>query len=171
MITRVALAGLAASAFFLNPVAAKDAPPMEGRPLDGPMTPDIPEKFNATMPAADYDRREVMIPMRDGAKLFTVIVVPKGVTHGPILLTRTPYNAGKTTWRNPSQKVTEILPIMDAAFVRDGYIRVYQDVRGRNKSEGDYVTTRPLRGPLNETSVDHATDAYDTIDWLVKNVP
>jgi putative CocE/NonD family hydrolase len=60
---------------------------------------------------------------------------------------------------------------MDAEFVRDGYIRVYQDVRGLHKSEGDYVMNRPLRGPLNGTTVDHATDAYDTIDWLVKNVP
>jgi hypothetical protein len=170
MIMRMALAATV-SVFLLTPVAAKDAPPMEGRPLDGPMTPDIPAQFKAIMPAADYDRREVMIPMRDGVKLFTVIIVPKGVTHGPILLTRTPYNAGKTTSRHPSQKVTEILPIMDAEFVRDGYIRVYQDVRGRNKSEGDYVMTRPLRGPLNESAVDHATDAYDTIDWLVKNVP
>ena len=60
---------------------------------------------------------------------------------------------------------------MDAEFVRDGYIRVYQDVRGKHKSEGDYVMTRPLRGPLNATATDHSTDAFDTIDWLVKNVP
>ena len=52
-----------------------------------------------------------------------------------------------------------------------GYIRVFQDVRGKYGSEGDYVMTRPLRGPLNATAVDHSTDAYDTIDWLVKNVP
>src|SRR5262249_28241790 len=52
-----------------------------------------------------------------------------------------------------------------------GYIIVYEDVRGKNGSEGDYVMTRPLRGPLNPTNVDHATDAYDTIDWLVKKVP
>ena len=75
------------------------------------------------------------------------------------------------TSRNRSQTITEILPVMDAEFVRDGYIRVYQDVRGLHKSEGDYVMNRPLRGPLNATAVDHATDAYDTIDWLVKNVP
>ena len=52
-----------------------------------------------------------------------------------------------------------------------GYIRVFQDVRGKYDSEGDYVMTRPLRGPLNATPIDHSTDAYDTIDWLVKNVP
>ncbi len=60
---------------------------------------------------------------------------------------------------------------MDAEFVNDGYIRVYQDIRGRNKSEGEFVMNRPIRGPLNATKVDESTDAYDTIDWLVKNVP
>jgi predicted acyl esterase len=60
---------------------------------------------------------------------------------------------------------------MDAEFVDDNYIRVYQDVRGRNRSEGDFVMNRPIRGPLNKTDVDESTDAYDSIDWLVKNVP
>ena len=59
----------------------------------------------------------------------------------------------------------------DELVARDGYIRVLQDVRGKHGSEGDYVMTRPLRGPLNGAAVDHATDTYDTIDWLVKNVP
>ena len=136
-----------------------------------PMTPDIPARFDAVTPQADYVRREVMIPMRDGKRMFAVIVMRKGVTNAPILLTRTPYNAGKTTSRNPSQKIEEILPVSDAEFVNDGYIRVYEDVRGRNGSQGDYVMNRPLRGPLNPTRVDHATDAWDTIDWLVKNVP
>src|SRR5207247_1076689 len=63
------------------------------------------------------------------------------------------------------------LPLFDEVFVADGYIRVYQDVRGKYGSEGEYVMTRPLRGPLNDSKVDHSTDAYDTIDWLVKNVP
>ena len=53
----------------------------------------------------------------------------------------------------------------------DGYIRVFQDVRGKYGSEGDYMMTRPLRGPLNSTATDESTDAYDTIDWLVKNIP
>ncbi len=64
-----------------------------------------------------------------------------------------------------------ILPQGDEVFVADGYIRVFQDVRGKYKSEGDYVMTRPVRGPLNPTATDHVTDAYDTIDWLVKNTP
>jgi putative CocE/NonD family hydrolase len=63
------------------------------------------------------------------------------------------------------------LPQGDEVFVAAGYIRVFQDVRGKYGSEGDYVMTRPLRGPLNPTAVDHSTDAYDTIDWLVKHVP
>ena len=136
-----------------------------------PMEPDMIARYDAVRPQADYIRREVMIPMRDGVKLFTVIVMRKGTTGGPMLLTRTPYDAGKTSFRNRSQKIEEILPVMDAEFVNDGYIRVYQDVRGIHKSEGDYVMNRPLRGPLNATAVDNATDAYDSIDWLVKNVP
>ena len=64
-----------------------------------------------------------------------------------------------------------VLPLGDEVFGADGYIRVFQDVRGKYKSEGDYVMTRPVRGPLNPTKVDHVTDAYDTIDWLVKNTP
>jgi putative CocE/NonD family hydrolase len=136
-----------------------------------PMTPDTVAEYQRVRPQADYIRREVMIPMRDGVKLFTVIVMRKGTKNGPILLSRTPYDADRATWRIPSQKIEDILPVMDAMFVDDGYIRVYQDVRGLHKSEGDYVMNRPLRGPLNDTPVDHATDAYDTIDWLVKNVP
>ncbi|WP_313392355.1 CocE/NonD family hydrolase [Sphingobium yanoikuyae] len=136
-----------------------------------PMTPDKVDVYDPARPQADYVRKEVMIPMRDGVKLFTVIVMRKGTSHGPILLTRTPYDASKATSRNRSQRIEEILPVMDADFVNDGYIRVYQDVRGLHGSEGDYVMTRPLRGPLNKTDVDNSTDAYDTIDWLVKNVP
>src|SRR4051794_17784618 len=117
-VTRAAITAAAICA--LTPVAAQEQ--KAGREVDGALTPDIPAKFTATTAAADYERREVMIPMRDGVKLFTVIVMPKGAAHAPILLTRTPYNAGKTTSRNPSQKITEILPIMDAEFVRDGYI-------------------------------------------------
>ncbi|MFZ4688129.1 MAG: CocE/NonD family hydrolase [Polymorphobacter sp.] len=135
------------------------------------MLPDMVPAYDIASPTADYIRREVMIPMRDGARLFTVIVMRKGTARGPMLLTRTPYDADKGTSRNRSQKIEEILPVMDAEFVNDGYIRVYQDVRGLHKSEGDYVMNRPLRGPINTTAVDHATDAYDTIDWLVKNVP
>jgi uncharacterized protein len=132
---------------------------------------DIPKSFTPPTSDYDYEKREVMIPMRDGVKLHTVIVVPKGARNAPILLTRTPYNASKRASRNESPHMLATLPLSDEVFVNDGYIRVYQDVRGKYKSEGAYLMTRPVRGPLNDSSTDHVTDAYDTIDWLVKNVP
>ena len=128
-------------------------------------------RFEAPTAGYDYVKRVVMVPMRDGVKLYTVIVVPKGAKDAPIILTRTPYNAAKRTARTDSPTMLGILPQGDEVFVRDGYIRVFQDVRGKYGSEGDYVMTRPVIGPLNATKVDHVTDAYDTIDWLVKNVP
>ena len=115
-----------------------------------------------------------MIPMRDGVKLHTVILVPKGAKGAPILLTRTPYDATALTSHAESAHLGPILNGYDNAtdvIVEGGYIRVVQDVRGKYGSEGDYVMNRPLRGPQNPTPVDHATDTYDTIDWLVKNVP
>ena len=139
-------------------------------PIDPMMNDKVPS-YDWVRPQADYVRREVMMPMRDGTKLYTVIVFRKGTKDAPILLSRTPYDANGATSRNRSQKIEEILPVMDAPFVNDGYIRVYQDVRGLHKSEGDYVMVRPLSGPLNQTGIDNSTDAYDTIDWLTKNVP
>ncbi|MDG2526460.1 CocE/NonD family hydrolase [Stenotrophomonas sp. HITSZ_GD] len=137
-----------------------------------PMTPDITgKKFVAPTEAYDYVKRVVMIPMRDGVKLHTVIVVPKGARHAPMLLTRTPYDADGRAERSNSPHMKDLLPQGDDVFVEGGYIRVFQDIRGKYGSEGDYVMTRPLRGPLNHTRVDHATDAWDTIDWLVKHVP
>jgi putative CocE/NonD family hydrolase len=132
---------------------------------------DIPSTFAVPLTGYDYVRREAMIPMRDGVKLHTVIIVPAGARNAPILLTRTPYNASKRTERNSSPHMLATLPQGDEVFVAGGYIRVFQDVRGKYKSEGDYVMTRPVRGPLNPTATDHVTDAYDTIDWLVKNTP
>lgn len=137
-----------------------------------PMTPDIPAKGFVTPTAQDnYDKRVAMVPMRDGTKLYTVIVVPRGARNAPILLTRTPYDAANRAKRMDSPNMRDILPQGDEVFVDGGYIRVFQDIRGKYGSEGDYVMTRPLRGPLNNTKVDHATDAWDTIDWLVKHVP
>jgi uncharacterized protein len=136
-----------------------------------PLTPDIPAKYDAPTGSYDYVKRDVMIPMRDGVKLHTVIVVPKGARNAPILLTRTPYNASNRIQRMASPHMVASLPLADEPFSGAGYIRVYQDVRGKYGSEGEYVMTRPLRGQLNSSEVDHSTDAYDTIDWLVKNVP
>ncbi|HZU29961.1 MAG TPA: CocE/NonD family hydrolase [Candidatus Angelobacter sp.] len=137
-------------------------------------TPDVLKPSDATF---DYERREVMIPMRDGVRLHTVILVPRTTTKAhpePILLTRTPYSADELTTHAASSHLGPTLWGYDNAtevIVEGGYVRVVQDVRGKYGSEGDYVMNRPLHGPLNPTPVDHSTDTYDTIDWLVKNVP
>src|SRR5262245_27716948 len=140
--------------------------------------PDLPSEIPATFTpkhdSFDHTRREVMIPMRDGVKLHTVLLIPKGAKGAPILLTRTPYDANKLTSHAESAHLGPILNGYDHALdviLEGGYIRVVQDVRGKHGSEGDYVVNRPLRGPQNPTPVDHATDTWDTIDWLVKNVP
>jgi len=143
-----------------------------------PKYPNYPSEMPATVKPGnasfDYVRRTLMIPMRDGVKLHTVILVPKGAKGAPILLTRTPYDADALTTHAQSPHLGPTLYGYDNAtdvIVDGGYIRVVQDVRGKYGSEGDYVMNRPLRGPQNPTPVDHATDTYDTIDWLVKNVP
>ena len=134
---------------------------------------ETPAQLKPVTETLDYTRREEMIAMRDGVKLHTVILIPKGAKNAPILLTRTPYNASDLTSHANSSHLGPILEGYDNAtdvIVEDGYIRVVQDVRGKYGSEGDYVMNRPLRGPLNPTNVDHSTDTYDTIDWLVKNL-
>src|SRR5215471_280918 len=135
---------------------------------------ETPSTFTVSQYNWDYTKQVVMIPMRDGVKLHTVILIPKGAKHAPILLTRTPYDADSLTNHVHSSHLAPTLYGYDNAtdvIVEGGYIRVVQDVRGKHGSEGDYVMNRPLHGPLNSTPVDHATDTYDTIDWLVKNVP
>jgi len=136
-----------------------------------PMANDIPSSFEAPTEQNDYIKRDVMIPMRDGVHLHTVIVLPKNAQRLPIILTRTPYNASNRAQRSHSPSMQAILPQGDEVLAAAGYIRVFQDVRGKYGSEGEYVMTRPIRGPLNSTRTDHATDAWDTIEWLVKNVP
>ena len=135
---------------------------------------ETPQKFEPTNDGFEYVRREVMIPMRDGVKLHTVILVPKGAKSAPILLTRTPYNASELTTHENSSHLGPSLEGYDNAtdvIVEGGYIRAVQDIRGKYGSEGEYVMNRPVRGPQNPTDVDHPTDTYDTIDWLVKNIP
>jgi putative CocE/NonD family hydrolase len=135
---------------------------------------ETPAQFTPVTDSFDYVRRDVMIPMRDGVKLHTVILVPKGAKNAPILLTRTPYDATDLTTHSHSSHLGPSLHGYDNALeviLEGGYIRVVQDVRGKYGSEGDYVMNRPLHGPLNPTAVDHSTDTYDTIDWLVKNIP
>jgi uncharacterized protein len=151
--------------FAAASASAQNPPPVT------PMTSDFIEKYEQTLPSADFIRRDAMVPMRDGVKLYTVVVMKKGTANAPILLSRTPYDAHKATHRVASQRGVDILEVMDAEFFADGYIRVYQDIRGLHGSEGAWVLNRPLAGPLNDTGIDESTDAYDTIDWLVKNTP
>jgi putative CocE/NonD family hydrolase len=160
------LAALAALSLSAVPAAAQTPP--------ATLQSETPAKFEPTYHGFDHTRRDVMIPMRDGVKLHTVILVPKGAKGAPILFTRTPYDATALTTHAESSHLGPALTGYDNAtdvVVEGGYIRVVQDVRGKHGSEGDYVMNRPLRGPLNPTEVDHATDTYDTIEWLVKNVP
>ena len=160
-----ALLRTAAALFPILTVAA--APPERVTP----MTPDVVAKYEQVLPQADFVRREVMIPMRDGTKLYTVMVFRKGATNAPILLSRTPYDAKGSMHRTASQQGVDVLPAMYKEFFEDGYIIVQQDIRGLHNSEGEFVMNRPIAGPLNKTGIDESTDAYDTIDWLVKNVP
>jgi len=149
-----------------------DIPPNFQSPMAAvPKGGDIPQRFNAQRGDFQYIRREAMIPMRDGVKLYTILIIPKGGSRFPIMLDRTPYSAEKGTGRGFGPQPENILSAAYAELVRAGYIVALQDVRGKYKSEGEYVMNRPIRGPLNPTAVDHSTDAYDTIDWLVKNTP
>ncbi len=133
---------------------------------------DLTPGFKAPVKQSDFEKRVVMVPMRDGTKLYTVIVVPNEAKGAPILLTRTPYNAASRAARSKSGRMIEALPLSDENFVEAGYIRVYQDVRGKYGSEGVYLMTPPpVNSGYNPSGADDTTDAYDTIDWLVKNVP
>jgi putative CocE/NonD family hydrolase len=135
---------------------------------------ETPAEFTAPNAGFNYAKRTVMIPMRDGTKLNTIIIVPKGAHDAAMLLTRTPYDASSLVNHADSSDLETILTGYDNAadvIAEEGYIRVVQDVRGKYGSEGDYVMNRPLQGPLNPTPVDHSTDTWDTIEWLTKNVP
>ncbi len=138
------------------------------------LTNETPAHFTTVDSTWNYTREDVMIPMRDGVKLHTVILIPKGAHDAPILLTRTPYNATATTSYAYSSHLAPELNGYDNALdviIPGGYIRVVQDIRGKYGSQGTYVMNRPLVGPLNDTKVDESTDTYDTIEWLVKHLP
>jgi putative CocE/NonD family hydrolase len=120
----------------------------------------------------NYTKMEVMIPMRDGVKLFTSIYLPEKKSEKyPILLDRTPYTVapyGKDK-NGKDQFKTSLGP--DALFAKEGYIFAYQDVRGRWMSEGTYQDVRPDIQNNTPQQIDESTDTYDTIDWLIKNLP
>jgi len=145
--------------------SAKAPPPGTDLPSD------IPDKFEAKTDSFDYIKREEMIPMRDGVKLKTFILIPKNARGAPMLLTRTPYHSAERVMNFNSPHLAAAVPQMDDTAAAAGYIIVFQDVRGKYGSQGRYVMTRPLKGPLNASATDHATDTYDTIEWLVHHVP
>ncbi len=160
-----------AALLLMSSAALAEDPPKPAYPNYPSET---PENFTPATDSYDYVSRDVMIAMRDGVKLHTIILIPKGAAHAGILLTRTPYDAKALTAHSHSGHLGPILQGYDNAtdvILEEGYIRVVQDVRGKYGSEGDFVMNRPLHGAGNPTPVDEATDAYDTIEWLVKNVP
>jgi putative CocE/NonD family hydrolase len=117
--------------------------------------------------ATRYAKSELRIPMRDGARLFTAVYQPRDTSRRyAIMLTRTPYGVGPY---GPNAYPRFLGP--SPAFMSDGFIFVYQDVRGRFMSEGDFVHMTPWRGTAGARSTDESTDTYDTIDWLVTHVP
>jgi putative CocE/NonD family hydrolase len=149
-----------------------DIPPSFHPTYIPPLRPDArPGRYAPPASAFQYVRREAMVPMRDGVRLYTVLILPRGVRNAPILLDRTPYSANQQSALGFGPWPENILVPLYAELVRAGYIVAMQDVRGKYRSEGEYVMNRPLRGRLNPTAVDHSTDAWDSIDWLVRNVP
>jgi putative CocE/NonD family hydrolase len=135
---------------------------------------ETPAEFTPVTTGFDFERRVVEIPMRDGVNLHTVILVPRGASNAGILLTRTPYDADALTSNAESGQLAAVLQGYDNpadVVVQDGYIRVMQDVRGKFGSDGDYIMNRPVSGSQNPTPVDDATDTWDTIEWLVHNLP
>ena len=153
---------LALGALWASSTALLAQPPAQ------PSTTPSPEAQRREYFLANYTKYEHMVPMRDGVRLFTSVYVPKDASRTyPILMQRTPYTVspyGVDNFSNFSASMEK--------FLREGFIFAYQDVRGRIKSEGEFVNARPyLPGKRGPKDVDESTDAYDTIDWLVKNVP
>jgi uncharacterized protein len=135
-----------------------------------PQTPTTPD---AAFVRLNYAKHEYRIPMRDGARLFTVVYVPKDMSAAiryPILIQRTPFSVAPY---GPDAYARTLGP--NPFMLREKYVFVYQDVRGRYMSEGEFVNVRPFIPDSikarNPTTADEASDTYDTIDWLLKNVP
>jgi putative CocE/NonD family hydrolase len=111
-----------------------------------------------------FERHEEMIKMRDGVRLHTLIFTPRNQSESlPIIMSRTPYGIGQNSSDSINRRYREL--------VRDGYIFVLQDIRGRYGSEGQFMMNRPMRDSKNPKATDESTDTYDTIDWLIKNTP
>jgi putative CocE/NonD family hydrolase len=129
----------------------------------GAALPCAAQQTEGTPPIPVFDKTEVMVPMRDGVKLHTNVFTPRGFAGNlPIMMVRTPYGieGGEQSFKGAY-----------AELARDGYIFVHQDIRGRFKSEGQFVMLRKMRDKRDPKAIDESTDAYDTINWLLKNVP
>jgi putative CocE/NonD family hydrolase len=126
------------------------------------------QPLREALPQDDFELHEVMIPMRDGINLYTIIIIPKNVTRNlPIIIDRTPYDASE---RIKGTSTGHISVLLGNRFLLDDCIYVFQDIRGRFKSEGENLLYRVPRGNFNQTETDETTDAWDTIDWLIKNI-
>jgi hypothetical protein len=125
--------------------------------------------FAQTDSITTYTKKTYMIPMRDGIKLFTVVVTPvQNIKPCPFLLQRTPYGADIPIPDDSQIPVSEMGNFK--AIAKEGYILVFQDIRGKFKSEGTFEMNRPLYHLIDKTKTDESTDAYDAIDWLIKNI-
>jgi len=124
----------------------------------------FPADYSAQQKASDYVRTEEMVPMRDGIRLYTQVDAPAKATEKlPIIFLRTPYGLGSLT----AEQVAGALPELSS----EGFIIVRQDIRGRFKSEGNFVMLRQPRDPKDTKAIDEGTDTYDTIEWLLAHVP
>ena len=120
---------------------------------------------SAQQPTEDWDRHDVRVPVRDGTRLYAVVVAPKVMARTlPVMLVRTPYGVEGNLRPGPIGTAFQEL-------AKDGYIFVFQDARGTYKSEGKFVMNGALHDPRDPNGVDEATDTYDTVDWLLKNLP
>lgn len=171
---RQVLFALAVVALLIS-VAPAPAPAIQGNGLEGPASarahpagaPAAPQELHSQFVRANYDKREVMVPMRDGVKLFTAIYTPKDRSRSyPIMLFRTPYSVGPYGEDRYRARLGPS-PELDRA----GYIYVFQDVRGQFRSEGEFAVMRfPADEPKGPTDTDEITDNWDTIEWALNNI-
>jgi predicted acyl esterase len=166
----VPLFALGGHAFSQAGSQAQPAAAPQGARAVYPLWPATPTRRPAPGPdwvKAHYTKREAMIPMRDGVRLFTAIYSPRDTSlKYPILMTRTPYSVRPY---GEDQYPGSLGPAPE--FAEEGFIFVYQDVRGAFMSEGAYVNMRPVKESYQSAKdIDETTDTYDTVDWLIKNV-
>jgi predicted acyl esterase len=118
-----------------------------------------------------YKKTSAMIPMRDGVKLFTVIFSPVAATHElPVLLQRTPYGANSSDSPDDTTIKTQSFGTNFGSMLKEGYFLVFQDIRGKYKSQGTMEIHQPLIHSRQKSAVDESTDTWDTVDWLMRNL-